>query len=43
MEKLKMHWPDRVDANIERIAELFPTRVTENRDESGEDARAAPA
>src|SRR6185312_15972774 len=40
MDKLKMHSPDLVNANIERIAELFPTCVTESRDESGKLIRA---
>lgn len=40
MEKLKMHTPDLVDANIVRIAELFRNCVTESRDEHGELKRA---
>jgi adenine-specific DNA-methyltransferase len=40
MDKLKMHSPDLVDANIERIAELFPGCVTESRDEAGKLKRA---
>jgi adenine-specific DNA-methyltransferase len=40
MEKLKMHTPDLVNANIERIAELFPACVTESRDEAGTVTRA---
>lgn len=35
MEKLKMHTPDFTDANIAKLAELFPNCVTEARD--GED------
>lgn len=35
MDKLKMHTPDFVDANIACIAELFPNCVTETRDEKG--------
>lgn len=35
-----MHTPDLVNANIERIAELFPTCVTESRDEAGKVTRA---
>ncbi len=35
MEKLKMHSPDLVRVNINRIAELFPNCVTESRDEQG--------
>ena len=34
-EKLKMHSPDLTQANIEKIAELFPGVVTEARDENG--------
>lgn len=40
VEKLKMHTPDLVNANIERIAELFPGCVTESRDEAGKVTRA---
>jgi adenine-specific DNA-methyltransferase len=40
MDKLKMHSPDGVNANIERIAELFPTCVTESRDDTGKVTRA---
>lgn len=36
MDKLKMHSPDGVAANIERLAELFPGCVTETRDEQGQ-------
>ena len=35
MDKRIMHSPDLVARNIERIAELFPTVVTETRDEDG--------
>jgi adenine-specific DNA-methyltransferase len=35
MDKLKMHSPDGVAAQIERLAELFPGCVTETRDEHG--------
>ncbi len=35
MSKLKMHSPDLVDANIDRIAEPFPTCVSESRDDAG--------
>lgn len=35
MDKLKMHSPNGVDANINRIRELFPNCVTEARDEQG--------
>lgn len=34
MEKLKMHTPDLTEANIARIRELFPSCVTEARDEN---------
>lgn len=40
MDKLKMHSPDLVAANIERIAELIPTCVTESRDAQGKVTRA---
>lgn len=40
MEKLKLHTPDFTDANIARIAELFPGCVTETRDEQGRLKRA---
>lgn len=40
MDKLKMHSPDLVAGNIERLAELFPGCVTESRSESGELKRA---
>ena len=36
MDKLKMHSPDLVAGNIERLAELFPGCVTESRSENGE-------
>ncbi len=35
MEKLKMHSPNLTDANIAKIAELFPNCVTESRDAFG--------
>ena len=35
MDKLKMQSPNLVDANITKIAELFPNCITEDRDESG--------
>lgn len=35
MEKLNMHTPDLVSGNIEKIAALFPSAVTEMRDEDG--------
>lgn len=40
MDKLKMHTPDLVNANVERIVELFPTCVTEGRDDKGDVTRA---
>ena len=35
MDSLKMQSPNLVDANIEKIAALFPNCITEDRDESG--------
>lgn len=35
MEKLKLHSPDLTEANIGKLAELFPNCVTEARDEKG--------
>jgi adenine-specific DNA-methyltransferase len=35
MDKLKMQSPNLVDANITKIAELFPNCITEDRDENG--------
>lgn len=35
MDKLKMHSPDGVNGNIQKIAELFPNCITEDRDETG--------
>ena len=35
-DQLKMHSPNLVDANIEKIAALFPNCVTEAQDENGE-------
>jgi len=35
MEKMKMHSPDLTEANIERLAALFPNCVTEARDSQG--------
>jgi adenine-specific DNA-methyltransferase len=40
MDKLKMHSPDLTQQNIDRIAELFPTVVTERRDDDGNPVRA---
>ncbi|MBV6620452.1 site-specific DNA-methyltransferase, partial [Acinetobacter baumannii] len=36
MDKLKMHSPNRVDVNIEKISVLFPNCITETKDENGE-------
>lgn len=38
--KLKMHSPDLTEANIEKLADLFPNCVTEVRDEEGKLKRA---
>jgi adenine-specific DNA-methyltransferase len=35
MEKLKLHTPDLVAENVNKLAELFPSCVTETRDEMG--------
>ena len=35
MDKLKMQTPDLTDKNIERIASLFPSVITETKDEKG--------
>lgn len=35
MSKLKMHTPNAIEANVARIAELFPNCVTEAKDEKG--------
>lgn len=40
MEKLKMHTPNITDANIEKLAELFPHCITEVKDEAGNPKRA---
>lgn len=40
MDKLKMRSPDLTQQNIDRIAELFPTVVTESRDDDGNPVRA---
>lgn len=40
MDKLKLHSPDLTDANIAKLAELFPHCVTEVRDEEGRLKRA---
>src|SRR4051812_42333572 len=35
MDKLKLHTPDLTAENVEKIAALFPSCITEARDESG--------
>jgi len=40
MEKLKLHTPNLVSQNVDRIAELFPACITEARDEEGTLTRA---
>ena len=40
MDRLKMHSPDLVAANIERLAELFPGCVTERQGADGTPQRA---
>ena len=40
MEKLKMHTPDLTAQNIDKLAQLFPSCVTEARDEQGRVTRA---
>lgn len=40
MDKLKLHSPDLTQANIEKVAGLFPNCVTEARDEQGKVRRA---
>jgi len=40
MEKLKLHTPDITTQNIEKLAELFPTCVTEAQDEHGRTTKA---
>jgi len=35
MEKLKLHTPDRISENVAKLAELFPSWVTEARDDKG--------
>ena len=35
MEKLKLHTPDRISENVAKLAELFPSCVTEARDDKG--------
>ncbi|MBX8558448.1 site-specific DNA-methyltransferase [Pseudomonas cichorii] len=36
MDKLKMHSPNLTEANIDKLAELFPSCITEARDDAGE-------
>ncbi len=40
MDKLKMHSPNKVDENIEKIGKLFPNCLTETKNEDGEVVRA---
>lgn len=40
MEKLKLETPDLTQQNIDRIAELFPSAITETKDEDGKLKRA---
>jgi len=40
MDKLKMHSPNKVDENIEKIGKLFPNCLTETKNENGEVVRA---
>ena len=40
MDKLKMHSPNKVDENIEKIGALFPNCLTEVKNEDGEVVRA---
>ncbi|QPK62908.1 site-specific DNA-methyltransferase [Methylomonas sp. LL1] len=40
MDKLKLHTPDLAEANIAKLAELFPNCVTESKNEQGEIQRA---
>ena len=40
MERLKMHSPDLIEQNIDRIAELFPQVITETVDPDGRPTRA---
>jgi adenine-specific DNA-methyltransferase len=40
MDKLKLHTPDFIEANIAKLAELFPNCVTESRDAQGQVKRA---
>ncbi len=35
MEKLKLHTPDQISENVAKLAELFPSCVTEARDDKG--------
>ena len=39
-DKLKMHSPNKVDKNIEKIGKLFPNCLTETKNEDGEVVRA---
>lgn len=43
MERLKMHTPDLADENFAKLAALFPSAVTETKDENGNVVRAIDA
>jgi adenine-specific DNA-methyltransferase len=40
VDKLKMHSPDLTERNIDKVAELFPTIITESLDDEGSPVRA---
>ena len=40
-DQLKMHSPNLVDSNIEKIAALFPNCITETKDENGKKPKIA--
>lgn len=40
MDKLNMHSPNKVDENIEKLGKLFPSCLTERKNEKGETERA---
>ena len=40
MDKLKMHSPDLTQQNIDKVANLFPSVITESRDDDGNPVRA---
>ncbi len=39
MDKLRMHSPDLTERNVDKLAEMFPTIVTEGRDDNGDPVR----